>query len=132
MAREKALLDADERKKNKASLEKEIIKDKRKNQRKLKKNRLPLTHHLMVNLKKPQRKRIFHPKKLIPQGQTSRKKETKGDDKDKSTKKPKSEPQKRRKGKLTISEALNENERQRSLASIRRRQEKAKKEGYFN
>ncbi len=46
--------------------------------------------------------------------------------KDKSTKKPRSEPQKRRKGKLTISEALNENERQRSLASIRRRQEKAK------
>ena len=26
---------------------------------------LPLSHQLMVNLKKPQRKRIFHPKKLI-------------------------------------------------------------------
>ena len=34
---------------------------------------------------------------------------------------------KEEKGKLTISEALNENERQRSLASIRRRQEKSKR-----
>ena len=82
---------------------------------------------LVEQFEKTSKKKSFSSKKTDIQGQTSKKKETKGDDKDKSTKKPRSEPQKRRKGKLTISEALNENERQRSLASIRRRQEKAKK-----
>ena len=125
MAREKALLDADERKKNKASLEKEITKDKR--TKKSKEEQVTPDTPVDSEFEKTSKKKNFSSKKTDTQGQTSRKKETKGDDKDKSTKKPRSEPQKRRKGKLTISEALNENERQRSLASIRRRQEKAKK-----
>ena len=125
VAREKALLDADERKKNKASLEKEITKDKR--TKKSKEEQVIADTPSDGEFEKTPKKKSFSSKKTDTQGQTSRKKETKGDDKDKSTKKPRSEPQKRRKGKLTISEALNENERQRSLASIRRRQEKAKK-----
>ena len=125
VAREKALLDADERKKNKASLEKEITKDKR--TKKSKEEQVTPGAPADGEFEKTSKKKNFSSKKTDTQGQTSRKKETKGDDKDKSTKKPRSEPQKRRKGKLTISEALNENERQRSLASIRRRQEKAKK-----
>ena len=128
VAREKALLDADERKKNKASLEKEIKTDKS-----TKKSKKAIEEQVTPDIpsdgefEKTSKKKNFSSKKTDTQGQTSRKKETKGDDKDKSTKKPRGEPQKRRKGKLTISEALNENERQRSLASIRRRQEKAKK-----
>ena len=128
VAREKALLDADERKKNKASLEKEIKTDKS-----TKKSKKAIEEKVTPEIpsdgefEKTSKKKNFSSKKTDTQGQTSRKKETKGDDKDKSTKKPRGEPQKRRKGKLTISEALNENERQRSLASIRRRQEKAKK-----
>jgi translation initiation factor IF-2 len=125
VAREKALLDADERKKNKASVEKEITKDKR--TKKSKVEQVTPDAPADGEFEKTSKKKSFSSKKTDTQGQTSRKKETKGDDKDKSTKKPRSEPQKRRKGKLTISEALNENERQRSLASIRRRQEKAKK-----
>ena len=125
VAREKALLDADERKKNKVSLEKEITKDKR--TKKSKEEQVTPDAPADGEFEKTSKKKNFSSKKTDTQGQTSRKKETKGDDKDKSTKKPRSEPQKRRKGKLTISEALNENERQRSLASIRRRQEKAKK-----
>ncbi|MEC7735603.1 MAG: translation initiation factor IF-2, partial [Pseudomonadota bacterium] len=58
---------------------------------------------------------------------STKKKDLKSAEKDKDDRKKRKEPQKRRKGKLTISEALNEDERQRSLASIRRRQEKAKK-----
>ncbi|MEC9097499.1 MAG: translation initiation factor IF-2 [Pseudomonadota bacterium] len=128
VAREKALLDADERKKNKVSLEKEITKDKStKKSKKVKEEQVTPDTPSDGAFEKTSKKKNFSSKKNDTQGQTSRKKDTKGDDKDKSAKKPKSEPQKRRKGKLTISEALNENERQRSLASIRRRQEKAKK-----
>ncbi len=128
VAREKALLDADERKKNRVALEKEIIKDKgTKQSKKSKEEQITPDTQSDGEFQKTAKKKNFSSKKNDTQGQASRKKEIKGDDKDKSTKKPRSEPQKRRKGKLTISEALNENERQRSLASIRRRQEKAKK-----
>ena len=125
VAREKALLDADERKKNKVSLEKEITKDKR--TKKSKEEQVTADTPSDGEFEKTPKKKSFSSKKNENQGQASRKKEIKVDDKDKSAKKPRSQPQKRRKGKLTISEALNENERQRSLASIRRRQEKAKK-----
>ena len=63
VAREKALLDADERKKNKASLEKEISKKKAKKKR-LKKKKFLLIYLQMVNLKKVQRKKVFLLKKL--------------------------------------------------------------------
>ena len=133
VAREKALLDADERKKNKITLEKDITKDKRiKKSEKVKKEQTTIDTQSDGEFEKTSKKKNFSSKKNESQGQLSRKKEIKGDDKDKLTKKPRSEPQKRRKGKLTISEALNENERQRSLASIRRRQEKAKKKAVLS
>ena len=133
VAREKALLDADERKKNKITLEKDITKDKRiKKSEKVKKEQTTIDTQSDGEFEKTSKKKNFSSKKNESQGQPSRKKEIKGDDKDKLTKKPRSEPQKRRKGKLTISEALNENERQRSLASIRRRQEKAKKKAVLS
>ena len=133
IAREKALLDADERKKNKITIEKDITKDKRaKKSENVKEEQTTPAAPSDGEFEKTSKKKNFSSKKNESQGQPSRKKEIKGDDKDKLIKKPRSEPQKRRKGKLTISEALNENERQRSLASIRRRQEKAKKKAVLS
>ena len=133
VAREKALLDADERKKNKITIEKDITKDKRaKKSENVKEEQTTPAAPSDGEFEKTSKKKNFSSKKNESQGQPSRKKEIKGDDKDKLIKKPRSEPQKRRKGKLTISEALNENERQRSLASIRRRQEKAKKKAVLS
>ena len=98
VAREKALLDADERKKNKASLEKEIKTDKS-----TKKSKKAIEEQVTPDIpsdgefEKTSKKKNFSSKKTDTQGQTSRKKETKGDDKDKSTKKPRGEPQKKKK-----------------------------------
>ena len=131
IAREKALLDADTRKKNEAVFEKGISKEGNiKKETKSKKD--PIDIPSDGEFEKSPKKKSFTPKKSDTQSPSVRKKESKGEDKDKSTKKTKNEPQKRRKGKLTISEALNENERQRSLASIRRRQEKAKKKAVIS
>ena len=115
IAREKALLDADTRKKNEAVFEKGISKEGNiKKETKSKKD--PIDIPSDGEFEKSPKKKSFTPKKSDTQSPSVRKKESKGEDKDKSTKKTKNEPQKRRKGKLTISEALNENERQRSLA----------------
>ena len=56
-----------------------------------------------------------------------KKKETKKTEKNEKSDRYSKDNQKRRAGKLSISQALNEEERQRSLASIKRRQEKARK-----
>ena len=129
IAREKALLDADIRKKDEAALGKELSKKGNiKKETEKTSNDLPSDGEF----EKSQKKKSFTAKKSETQSSSARKKESKGEDKDKATKKSRIEPQKRRKGKLTISEALNENERQRSLASIRRRQEKAKKKAVIS
>ena len=57
----------------------------------------------------------------------SKKKDTKKTEKTEKTDRFNKDNQKRRSGKLSISQALNEEEKQRSLASIKRRQEKARK-----
>ena len=133
IAREKALLDSDTRKKNDAVFEKGISKEgniKKETETKKGKDSSDLPSD--GEFEKTTKKKSFISKKSDTQSPSVRKKESKAEDKDKSTKKAKNEPQKRRKGKLTISEALNENERQRSLASIRRRQEKAKKKAVIS
>ena len=56
-----------------------------------------------------------------------KKKEAKKTEKNEKSDRYNKDNQKRRSGKLSISQALNEEERQRSLASIKRRQEKARK-----
>ena len=128
VAREKALLDADTRKKDLAASEKGSTKK----EKKAKKEEVSIDLPSDGEFEKSSKKKSFSAKKAETQSSSTRKKESKGEDKDKTTKKSKNEPQKRRKGKLTISEALNENERQRSLASIRRRQEKAKKKSVIS
>ena len=132
IAREKALLDADTRRKDQAALEKEISKNKSNKKEANNKEQASIDLPSDGEFEKSSKKKTFNSKKTETQSSSTRKKESKGEDKDKTTKKSKNEPQKRRKGKLTISEALNENERQRSLASIRRRQEKAKKKAVIS
>ena len=133
IAREKALLDADTRKKNQIALEKDVSKNKS-NKKEANNKEQTISSDLQSDIEpgKTSKKKAFNSKKTDTQNTPIRKKEAKSEDKDRTAKKPKIEPQKRRKGKLTISEALNENERQRSLASIRRRQEKAKKKAIIN
>ncbi len=120
VAREKALMEADDRKKKevfdtKKSSKEAKNKPKKKEDDIAKAQDLPAQNDFDSTQKK---------KSHIP---STKKKDLKSSEKDKDDRKKGKEPQKRRKGKLTISEALNEDERQRSLASIRRRQEKAKK-----
>ena len=120
VAREKALMEADDRKKKevfdtKKSSNEAKNKPKKKEDDIAKAQDLPAQNDFDSTQKK---------KSHIP---STKKKDLKSSEKDKDDRKKGKEPQKRRKGKLTISEALNEDERQRSLASIRRRQEKAKK-----
>ncbi len=120
VAREKALMEADDRKKKevfdtKKSSKEDKNKPKKKEDDIAKVQDLPAQNDFDSTQKK---------KSHIP---STKKKDLKSSEKDKDDRKKGKEPQKRRKGKLTISEALNEDERQRSLASIRRRQEKAKK-----
>tara|TARA_B100000212_G_scaffold193035_1_gene145525 strand:- start:1854 stop:4295 length:2442 start_codon:yes stop_codon:yes gene_type:complete len=128
IARERALIDADTRKKNQVEIDRQLAEEK-KNKKFLETRENITSQELPVDgeFEKSSKKKTFITKKTDNQFSTVRKKETKTEDKEKVNKKNRNEPQKRRKGKLTISEALNENERQRSLASIRRRQEKAKK-----
>ncbi len=128
IARERALIDADTRKKNQVAIDRQIAEEK-KNKKVLETRENMGSQELPVDseFEKSLKKKTFITKKTDNQSSIVRKKETKTEDKEKVNKKNRNEPQKRRKGKLTISEALNENERQRSLASIRRRQEKAKK-----
>ncbi len=128
IARERALIDADTRKKNQVEIDRQLAEEK-KNKKVLETRENITSQELPVDgeFEKSSKKKTFITKKTDNQFSTVRKKETKTEDKEKVNKKNRNEPQKRRKGKLTISEALNENERQRSLASIRRRQEKAKK-----
>ena len=120
VAREKALMEADDRKKKevfdtKKSSKEDKNKPKKKEDDIAKVQDLPAQNDFDSTQKK---------KSHIP---STKKKDLKSSEKDKDDRKKGKELQKRRKGKLTISEALNEDERQRSLASIRRRQEKAKK-----
>ncbi|MEC8497615.1 MAG: translation initiation factor IF-2 [Pseudomonadota bacterium] len=65
-------------------------------------------------------------KNIKSESAASKKKDLKKTEKEKTDRFNKGE-KKRRSGKLSISQALNEEERQRSLASIKRRQEKARK-----
>ena len=65
-------------------------------------------------------------KNIKSESTASKKKDLKKTEKEKTDRFNKGE-KKRRSGKLSISQALNEEERQRSLASIKRRQEKARK-----
>ena len=65
-------------------------------------------------------------KNIKSESAASKKKDSKKTEKEKTDRFNKGE-KKRRSGKLSISQALNEEERQRSLASIKRRQEKARK-----
>ena len=128
IARERALIDADTRKKNQVAIDRQLTEEK-KNKKNLQTKEDLVSQELPSDgeFDKSSKKKTFTAKKNDNQSSAVRKKETKTEDKEKVNKKNKNQPQKRRKGKLTISEALNENERQRSLASIRRRQEKAKK-----
>ena len=126
MAREKALQDADDRKKSKEEKIKKVSKTTKtgKHQAKAELNTdIPVDNEFEKGVKK----KAYSSKQSEDQSTSTKKKESKKDEQGKTDKKSRKEPQKRRKGKLTISEALNEEERQRSLASLRRRQEKAKK-----
>ena len=129
LAREKALADAANRK------EEDLIKSKSASaaEKKKKGKEKKQISEPVVDLEKSnefdrgQKKKTFSSKKTeIDTPSTAKKKDTKKEDAATTTKFRK-DGQKRRSGKLTISQALNEEERQRSLASIRRRQEKAKK-----
>ena len=129
LAREKALADAANRE------EEDLIKSKSTSaaEKKKKGKEKKQISEPVVDLEKSnefdrgQKKKTFSSKKTeIDTPSTAKKKDTKKEDAATTTKFRK-DGQKRRSGKLTISQALNEEERQRSLASIRRRQEKAKK-----
>ncbi|MED5436701.1 MAG: translation initiation factor IF-2 [Pseudomonadota bacterium] len=120
VAREKALLEADDRKK------KEVI-DTKKSNKEAKKKTKKEEDDIAKAQDLPVQNDFDSTQKKKSNTSSTKKKDLKSAEKDKDDRKKRKEPQKRRKGKLTISEALNEDERQRSLASIRRRQEKAKK-----
>ena len=128
VAREKALQDADDRKKSNEEKIKKVSKTKSKKTGKHQveaelNTDIPVDNEFEKGVKK----KAYSSKQSEDQSTSTKKKESKKDEQGKTDKKSRKEPQKRRKGKLTISEALNEEERQRSLASLRRRQEKAKK-----
>ena len=108
IAREKALLDADTRKKNQIALEKDVSK-KKSNKKEANNKEQTISPDLQSDIEpgKTSKKKAFNTKKTDNQNTPIRKKEAKSEDKDRTAKKPKIEPQKRRKGKLTISEALN-------------------------
>ena len=128
VAREKALQDADDRKKSKEEKIKKVSKTKSKKTGKHQAETELNTDIPVDNeFEKGVKKKAYSSKQSEDQSTSTKKKESKKDEQGKTDKKSRKEPQKRRKGKLTISEALNEEERQRSLASLRRRQEKAKK-----
>ena len=128
VAREKALLEADDRKKKEAIEEKKSSKIVKKGSKKKENENLEAQDIPIQNdFDSTQKKKSHTSKKGDSQSSSTKKKDLKSEEKGKVDRKKRKEPQKRRKGKLTISEALNEDERQRSLASIRRRQEKAKK-----
>ena len=120
VAREKALIEADDRKK------KEVI-DTKKSNKEAKKKTKKEEDDIAKAQDLPVQNDFDSTQKKKSNTSSTKKKDLKSAEKDKDDRKKRKEPQKRRKGKLTISEALNEDERQRSLASIRRRQEKAKK-----
>lgn len=130
LAREKALADAANRKE-----EEDLIKSKSMSaaeKEKTVKEKKQMSEP-EVDLEKKsefdrgQKKKTFSIKKTESDTpSTTKKKDSKKEDAATTTKFRK-DGQKRRSGKLTMSQALNEEERQRSLASIRRRQEKAKK-----
>ncbi|MEC7381238.1 MAG: translation initiation factor IF-2 [Pseudomonadota bacterium] len=120
VAREKALIEADDRKK------KEVI-DTKKSNKEAKKKTKKEGDDIAKAQDLPVQNDFDSTQKKKSNTSSTKKKDLKSAEKDKDDRKKRKEPQKRRKGKLTISEALNEDERQRSLASIRRRQEKAKK-----
>ncbi|MEC9392427.1 MAG: translation initiation factor IF-2 [Pseudomonadota bacterium] len=120
VAREKALIEADDRKK------KEVI-DTKKSNKEAKKKTKKEEDDIVKAQDLPVQNDFDSTQKKKSNTSSTKKKDLKSAEKDKDDRKKRKEPQKRRKGKLTISEALNEDERQRSLASIRRRQEKAKK-----
>ena len=120
VAREKALMEADDRKKKEVFDTKKSSKEA-KNKPKKKEDDIAKAQDL------PAQNDFDSTQKKKSHISSTKKKDLKSSEKDKDDRKKGKEPQKRRKGKLTISEALNEDERQRSLASIRRRQEKAKK-----
>ncbi|SUZ49641.1 uncharacterized protein METZ01_LOCUS2495 [marine metagenome] len=130
LAREKALADAANRKE-----EEDLIKSKSMDAAEKKKTgkEKKQMSEAEVDIEKKsefdrgQKKKTFSSKKTESDTpSTTKKKDSKKEDTTTTTKFRK-DGQKRRSGKLTMSQALNEEERQRSLASIRRRQEKAKK-----
>ena len=130
LAREKALADAANRKE-----EEDLIKSKSMSaaeKEKTVKEKKQMSEP-EVDLEKksefdrgPKKKTFSSKKTESDTPSTTKKKDSKKEDAATTTKFRK-DGQKRRSGKLTMSQALNEEERQRSLASIRRRQEKAKK-----
>ena len=80
-AREKALLDADIRKKDEAALEKEISKEQNISKKtKVKKEKASIDLPLDGEIEKSQKKKSFAAKKSENQSSSARKKESKGED----------------------------------------------------
>jgi len=130
LAREKALADAANRKEEEDLIKSKFMSASEKKKTGKEKKQMSEPE---VDLEKKsefdrgQKKKTFSGKKTESDTpSTTKKKDSKKEDTATTTKFRK-DGQKRRSGKLTMSQALNEEERQRSLASLRRRQEKAKK-----
>ena len=101
IAREKALLDADTRKKNQIALEKDVSKNKS-NKKEANNKEQTISSDLQSDIEpgKTSKKKAFNSKKTDTQNTPIRKKEAKSEDNDRTAKKPKIDPQKRRKESL--------------------------------